>query len=897
MNFDRVRLSNFKPYGDADLRLREGVTVIHGLNGSGKSSLLEACFFALYGSTALDGTLDDVITNGEEETEVDLWFTHDGASYHVERRLKTYDGRIDHQCTLEATDGSDAARDGARAVREFVTELLRMDAEAFVNCAYVRQGEVNKLINATPRERQDTIDDLLQLGKLEEYRERAGDARLGVEDVLENRRGRLDQLGDQIAQKEAKGLHDRLNELESDLAAVTDEIDRYETQRQQAEETREAAAETLSTHAEKREKLESVAETIGEIEAAIRETERERDAHRDAIAEARERIAEIEAAIDDRLGDAGLNAATDEAIAERRTELDDRETELRERLDDERVSAEAFRNQATNLAEKADDRVERAVEAESAAADLDDEAEAAADEADEHASSITELREEAKTLRDRFATADADVSPDEAADEREALRERRGEVRERIAELSAELKNARERVEEAEELLAAGKCPECGQPVDESPHASGIEGDRERVAELEAKLEAAREREDDLDDRIAELTELASATDRLDEIDETVAMLEERVDEKRTEAERKRESAAEKRERAAELREEAEETREVAAEKREEAEAAAARVSELEDALTTVDEAREAVAAIEERLSTIADAEDEIERRREKRESLAEVNDERRDRLADERERRDELAAAVDEDAVEEANAKKERAEEYLDEVDGELDRLAERRTELENAIGGVNGEIRELESLRDERDGLAETVEALEALHAETSDLEAMYGDLRAELRQRNVAELERTLNETFELVYGNDAYSHIELDGEYALTVYQKDGEALDPDQLSGGERALFNLSLRCAIYRLLSEGIEGAAPTPPLILDEPTVFLDSGHVSRLVRLVEEMRGFGVRQILIVSHDDELVGAADDLVTVEKDPRSNRSTVRREDAAELDAASLADD
>jgi len=47
-------------------------------------------------------------------------------------------------------------------VREFVTELLRMDAEAFVNCAYVRQGEVNKLINATPRERQDTIDDLLQ---------------------------------------------------------------------------------------------------------------------------------------------------------------------------------------------------------------------------------------------------------------------------------------------------------------------------------------------------------------------------------------------------------------------------------------------------------------------------------------------------------------------------------------------------------------------------------------------------------------------------------------------------------------------------------------------------------------------------------------------------------------
>jgi len=35
-------------------------------------------------------------------------------------------------------------------------------------------------------------------------------------------------------------------------------------------------------------------------------------------------------------------------------------------------------------------------------------------------------------------------------------------------------------------------------------------------------------------------------------------------------------------------------------------------------------------------------------------------------------------------------------------------------------------------------------------------------------------------------------------------------------------------------------------------------------------------------------------LVGAADELVTVEKDPRTNRSTVRREDAADLDAAEL---
>jgi exonuclease SbcC len=97
---------------------------------------------------------------------------------------------------------------------------------------------------------------------------------------------------------------------------------------------------------------------------------------------------------------------------------------------------------------------------------------------------------------------------------------------------------------------------------------------------------------------------------------------------------------------------------------------------------------------------------------------------------------------------------------------------------------------------------------------------------------------------------------------------------------------------------VYRLLAEGIDGAAPMPPLILDEPTVFLDSGHVSRLVDLVEEMRSLGVAQIVIVSHDDELVGAADDLVTVEKDATTNRSSVERESADALRAAgALGDD
>ncbi|MFC6730100.1 chromosome segregation protein, partial [Natronoarchaeum mannanilyticum] len=302
-----------------------------------------------------------------------------------------------------------------------------------------------------------------------------------------------------------------------------------------------------------------------------------------------------------------------------------------------------------------------------------------------------------------------------------------------------------------------------------------------------------------------------------------------------------------------------------------------------------VRERRERLESLRDVLDELDDAEADIEDLREKRAAKADLNDERRQRLSEKKERKRALEDEFDADRVEEARAEKKRAANYVEQAESTLEDLREERDDLIDRIGGVRNELDELESLRERRERLVERRDALDSLYEEAEQLQETYGDLRAELRQRNVETLERMLNETFDLVYQNDSYSHIELDGEYELTVYQKDGEPLDPEQLSGGERALFNLSLRCAIYRLLAEGIDGAAPMPPLILDEPTVFLDSGHVAQLVELVGSMRDLGVEQIVVVSHDEELVGAADAVVHVRKDPTTNRSTVERGEAPAL--------
>ncbi|WP_227376539.1 DNA double-strand break repair ATPase Rad50 [Haladaptatus halobius] len=886
MRFDRIRLSNFKCYENADLLLDSGVTVIHGLNGSGKSSLLEACFFTLYGARALDRTLDDIVTIGADDAEVELWFTHAGGEYHLHRRVRaTGETAQTAKCVLETPDGN---VDGSRDVRNHIVDLFRMDAEAFVNCAYVRQGEVNKLINATPAQRQDMIDDLLQLGKLEEYRERASDARLGVKSVLDDRHGSLSELDSQITAKEEKNLHELLNDLESKRNETESEIERFEENRDKARQTLEDAEDVLETYDEKREELRSLADDIEELQTEITEAEQEREELRTRATKNRERISELESNVEAALAETELDAATEDALDARLDarldELDSEDKSVAEALKDARMKAQMFDNQASNLAERADELESRAGEKRERAERLDTEAETATEELEDRREKLTEIDAKIESHRERFA--DTSVEFGDASDHFESLRSDLADRREDETERRADLKTAREQVAEAEKLLEEGKCPECGQEVEGSPHVDSIDDDRERASELEAQVEQCRKAREELEAKIEDVESLVTAENRVKELrnnrDNVAQLVEDRE-----------KAVGEKREQAETLREEADELAADAAERREDADELEAKAETHRETVADLEAERESLTHRHDRIEQIRslrgevdDAEDELERLSEKRDHIEELNDQRRDRLTEKRSRRTELQATYDESRVDQAREDKERAEGYLERVEEELSTLRKRRDGLIDRIGGVRGEIEELEELRDRRDDIQSRVSALESLYDEAADLQAMYGDLRAELRQRNVESLERMLNDVFDLVYQNDSYSRIALDGEYRLTVYQKDGEPLDPEQLSGGERALFNLSLRCAIYRLLSEGIEGSAPMPPLILDEPTVFLDSGHVSQLVELVQSMRKLGVEQIIVVSHDEELVGAADDLVRVEKDVTTNRSHVQHRDS-----------
>lgn len=881
MRFRSLDLRNFTCYADATVDLGPGVTVIHGVNGSGKSSLLEACFFVLYGARALsDRTLEDVITRGAEETEIELAFSHAGADYTVYRRLRVSGDRVQTvECTLRTPEET---IDGARAVRNEIASMLRMDADAFLNCAYVRQGEVNKLIHASPGERQDMLDELLQLGVLEEYRDRAAEARRGVASIADERAGQLEQVSTQIAEKDEDALTDQLNALRTEQQALDADIDRLEGEIETTRERREEAETVIETAADHREELTEVEDAIAELTETIEQTVTERDDLRSELTDASDQQRDEREQIETLHTELDISPVEQAAAEVALEDLDERDAELRDRIETIKVSLQEERSARERAQDEAEDLTQRAAE-------LSAEAEERAAELDAAESEVADLREQLGAVqaeRDEVAARfdDGDVSPETVDETLAECRETLAELREQRSDVDARIEGLAEDIREAESLAESGRCPTCGQPVGDAPAVEHLETHREDLAELEAEREQLDAEIAELTDEIEGLESLADDATRLDRLTDQHAHLEERLERHTGRCEELEARIAELREEAATYEEEAEDRRAAAAEHGDEIEGLQAEIAAVNEDRATLRDRRERVEELLTRYERLGELEDEMERLRDRREQVDELLAERRDRLGELRERRDELADAVDDDRLERARAIHAQANTLIAELTTKREQLQARRDTVIDRIGRVENALDELDTLEARKAALEEETTAIDTLHEETAELEAMYGDLRRDLRERNVAVLEELLNETFALVYRNDAYDRIHLDPEYRFTVVQKDGEELAPAQLSGGERALFNLSLRCAIYRLLAEGIEGGAPLPPLIFDEPTVFLDSGHVSQLVTLIESMRDIGVEQIIVVTHDRELLGAADAALRVDKDPRTNESTVHAE-------------
>jgi len=230
----QLTLKNFLSYREATLDFRGLHTAcICGSNGAGKSSLLEAITWAIWGESRA-ATEDDVINAGAEDVRVDYIFQTNQQTYRVIRtRHRGGSGTLEFQ--VEAGNGFRSLTErGVRATQQLITGHLKLDYDTFVNSAYLRQGRADEFMLRRPNERKQILADLLKLNQYEDLAEKAKDLSKQFKAQAEQLEYNLQSIKTQLEQREAIALQQATLETQLQHLQQAQEADRQQLQQLQA---------------------------------------------------------------------------------------------------------------------------------------------------------------------------------------------------------------------------------------------------------------------------------------------------------------------------------------------------------------------------------------------------------------------------------------------------------------------------------------------------------------------------------------------------------------------------------------------------------------------------------------------------------------------------------------
>jgi exonuclease SbcC len=236
-----LELYNFLAYRDPPTLILDGVHVacLAGENGAGKSSILDAITWALWGK-ARSNSPDDLIHQGETEMRVALTFLQGDERFRVIRQRKSgkrgssilefqvWDNTVDSWRRL-----SDAT---IRDTQGKIDELLRLDYETFVNSAFLLQGRADEFTKKTPAQRKQVLTNILGLTIWEIYEGRVRDRINVTRAGIERLEGRLAEIDRELSQRDQ--YEKELEEAETRARTLGEQLAVSEKEWSSLEETR-----------------------------------------------------------------------------------------------------------------------------------------------------------------------------------------------------------------------------------------------------------------------------------------------------------------------------------------------------------------------------------------------------------------------------------------------------------------------------------------------------------------------------------------------------------------------------------------------------------------------------------------------------------------------------------
>lgn len=215
----KVILKNWKSHLNSEFIFNPGPNVLIGIMGSGKTSVIEAISFALFGTfPALQSkrvVLDDLIMTEPEKKKtcsVELEFEVDGDVYTIKREIEKGKGTK----SAEIRKNGELIDVNPKNVTEIVEHVLQMDYDLFSKAVYSEQNGIDYFLRIPKGHRMKHIDRMLKLDLYEKARENA----VSMRNKIKNETSQLMKV---ISDIEREKIEEKLNEIKKEIETLREE--------------------------------------------------------------------------------------------------------------------------------------------------------------------------------------------------------------------------------------------------------------------------------------------------------------------------------------------------------------------------------------------------------------------------------------------------------------------------------------------------------------------------------------------------------------------------------------------------------------------------------------------------------------------------------------------------
>lgn len=262
---------------------------ISGENGAGKSSILDAITWSLFGRARKHD--ESVINLESHRAEVTFIFHYEGNQYRIIRsnprgETKFVEFHIQQKNGKNADDPiwQPLTERTLRETDQAIVDILRLDYESFINASFLLQGEADQFTQQNPSTRKRILSQILGLEIWENYRKQAAQKRKNAESKIDTLDGRIAEI---LSELEEEGQRkDHLLSLEKDLSRAHEVRIVSEKQLEEMQSIYSVLKEQRRLVDTLTQQTKKITERVTQTQEKLAEREEERKSYQDIMSQA-----------------------------------------------------------------------------------------------------------------------------------------------------------------------------------------------------------------------------------------------------------------------------------------------------------------------------------------------------------------------------------------------------------------------------------------------------------------------------------------------------------------------------------------------------------------------------------------------------------------------------------